>query len=196
MLANRGKNPNLAAMRTGLTLAALLLTASTPAWAVVHHPPAAKPAAKAAATPAAGKPAELGVFQDWTAAKGIEGGQAVCYAFTRASRSVPEIKGRGEVMLTIAERATARDAVSLSPGFAVAAKATLNVAVDQTALDFYAAGQSLFARDGHAAALAFQRGREVTARLPGPGGRIVVDNFSLAGFSRAYEAIVKACPAK
>lgn len=177
-------------MRTGLTLAALLFAAA-PAWAQPHRPPAAKTAEKTAA-----KPAEIGVFEAWTAASGVEGGQKVCYAFTRATHSTPALPGRGEVMLTVAERPTGRDAVSLSPGFAVAANATPSVQADQTALDFYPAGQSLFARDGHAAALAFERGKLVTARLPGPHGGTVVDSFSLAGFSRAYEAINKACPAK
>ncbi len=192
MLANHVTKPHLAAMRTALTLAALLLAASVPAQAAVHHPVAAKPAPKAATE----KPVELGVFQDWTAAKGVEGGQTVCYAFTRATHSTPEIKNRGEVLLTVAERATSRDAVSLSAGFALPAKPAPTVTVDQTALDVYVADRSLFARDGHAAALAFERGREVTAHLPAPGGRTVVDSFSLAGFSRAYETIVKACPAK
>jgi len=60
----------------------------------------------------------------------------------------------------------------------------------------YAAGRSAFARDGHAVASAFGRGKQVTARSPGPRNTTVVDQFSLRGFGRAYEAINKACPPK
>jgi hypothetical protein len=69
--------------------------------------------------------------------------------------------------------------------------------VDTTGLDFYTAQSNAFARDGQAAVAAFQRGQEALARSTGPrDGRTVVDTFSLRGFSAAYAAISKACPAR
>jgi hypothetical protein len=68
--------------------------------------------------------------------------------------------------------------------------------VDQTGLEFYASQRNAFARDGKAAVAAFQRAARAIARSPGPKDQQITDTFSLKGFSAAYAAIVKACPAK
>ena len=73
----------------------------------------------------------------------------------------------------------------------------MTVQVDTTGLDFYTAQSNAFARDGKAAVAAFQKGQQALARSPGPrDGQTVVDTFSLRGFSAAYAAINKACPAR
>jgi hypothetical protein len=153
-----------------------------------------KPAAHAA--PAAAGPKEIGKFEDWIAAKHEEAGQTVCYAFTRPQNSVPKVPGRGDVVLTVTERPTGRDAVALSAGFAYPAGAEVLVQVDQAGLHFYTAQRNAFARDGGAAVNAMKEGRQAVARSPGPRGAQVTDTFSLRGFAQAYTAIVKACPAK
>jgi glucose/arabinose dehydrogenase len=156
-----------------------------------------RPAAPAPAAPAKTEgPKEIGHFDDWTAATNAEAGQTICYAFTYASHSTPALPGRDKVVLTVTERPTGRDAVAISAGYAYPANATVTVQVDQNALDFYIAGRSAFARDGHAAATAFARGKEVISRAPGPRTVTVVDTFSLRGFTQAYQAINKACPAR
>jgi invasion protein IalB len=44
---------------------------------------------------------------------------------------------------------------------------------------------------------AFRRGRDAVARTTAPNGRgNVTDTFSLSGFTAAYEAISRACPAR
>lgn len=153
-----------------------------------------KPAAKAA--PAANAPKALGKFDDWQAATFNEGGQTVCYAFTRARTSAPAVPGRGDVLLTVTHRQAVRDAVSLGAGFAYPAGATVTLQAEKVALDFYTDKRSAFARDGKAAVAAFSKSAGVVAKSPGPKAAVVTDSFSLKGFSKAYEAIGKACPAK
>lgn len=198
-LVRRRRGPYVCFMRpVAFLLIVLPLLAAAPAADQPHKPAAAAPAGKPAATPA-GKPEgpkSIGRFDDWTAATNTEAGQAVCYAFVRAGHSAPAIPGRGEVVLTVTERPSGRDAVAISAGYAYPANAVVKVQVDQTALDFYASGRSAFARDGHAAATAFGRGAKITARAPGPRTAEVTDIFSLKGFGRAYEAINKTCPPK
>jgi hypothetical protein len=172
-----------------LALAVPLLAAAT-AFAQQHKPAAAPPPAKADG------PKKLGVFDDWIAATNKEAGDTVCYAFVRANHSTPKLPGRGDVVLTVTQRPSGRDAVAISAGFAYAPNASVTVQADQTGLDFYAAGRSSFARDGHAAAAALGHSKQVTSRSPGPRNAVVVDVFSLRGFARAYEAINKACPPK
>ncbi len=164
-------------------VAVLALSATAQAG---QKPPAAKPAAG---------PKELGKFDDWIAATHQESGQTTCYAFVRAKNSTPALPARGEVVLTVTERPTGRDTVAISAGFTYRKDAVATMQVDTTGLDFYTAQSSAFARDGKAAVAAFQKGEQALARSPGPQGQTVVDTFSLRGFSAAYAAINKACPA-
>jgi invasion protein IalB len=148
------------------------------------------------AQPGAPRPNRLGEHGDWTAATFIEGGQKVCYAFSRPKKSDGAPPNRQPVMLTVTHRPAQRDAVILTSGYAYAAGAEVKVAVGPTTLDFYTAGTAAAARDGAAAIRAFRNGREAVARGPGPGGRgTVTDTFSLSGFGAAYDAISRECPA-
>ncbi|MDA8250263.1 MAG: invasion associated locus B family protein [Rhodospirillales bacterium] len=140
-------------------------------------------------------PKAIGTFEDWTAATNKEAGQTVCYAFTRARASAPALPGRGDVVLSVTERSSGRDAVAISAGFAFAANADGRLSVESASFDLYTAQRSAFARDGHAAVKAMEHGHEAVAHLPGPKGAEVSDTFSLHGFDKAYAAIVRRCPA-
>jgi invasion protein IalB len=176
-------------LRAPVVLAPMILLSLAPpaAAAPKHHAPAKEAPSKAK---------QLGKFDDWTAVTREEGGQTVCYAFTYPTASAPKLSGRGKPVLTVTERSSGRDAVAFSAGFAFAANAETNLQVEQTSLPFYTAGRFAFARDGAAAVEAFRKGREATMRSPVPRGAPVSDTFSLNGFSAAYDAITKACPAK
>lgn len=147
---------------------------------------------RAPATPAG--PQKLGTFEDWTAARHQEDGRPVCYAFTRAAKSNPALPGRTEVVLTVTQRPSGRDAVAISAGFAYPANADVTVQVDATTLNFYTNQRFAFAKDGPATVAALQRGRQAITRGPGPRNIPVEDHFSLRGFAPAYAAISKACP--
>lgn len=179
-----------------LTLAAAIAALPFCAFAArPTHPAAAKPTH--AAHSAAAAPRAIGKFDDWTAATHQEGGQTVCYAFTRAVSSAPSVPGRGDVVLTVTQRpGGTRDAVAISAGFTFAANAQVQVQVEQTGLEFYTAQRSAFAPDGHAAVAALERGNKAIAKAPAPRNTVVTDTFSLRGFSPAYAAINKACPGK
>jgi len=172
-------------MRQIVVLLALVL----PMAAHAQHKPAAKPAAV--------PPKELGKFDDWIAATYQESGQTVCYAFVRAKHSAPSMPGRESPVLTVTERASGRDSVAIAAGFAFRKDAAVTVQVETTGLDFYTAASNAFARDGKAAVAAFLKGDQALARSPAPKeGQVVADIFSLKGFSAAFAAINKACPAR
>jgi len=176
-------------MRTILACSCVIpLLLGVPAAAAPAHKPAPE---KPAATPKA-----LGTFDDWTAATYEQGGQTVCYAFTRAQKSTPDLPKRGQVLLTVTERPNARDSIAIEAGFAFAPKAEVKLEVGSTSLDFYTAQRNAFARDDKAAVAAFDKGSRAVAQSPGPSDKQVTDTFSLHGFSAAHAAIVKACPGK
>jgi invasion protein IalB len=161
-------------------------------------PAAAQPRKPAAAphhsSPTA--PKEIGKFDDWIAATHQERGQTVCYAFTRAQSSQPAVNNRSQVVLTVTERPSQRDTVAIEAGFTYPQNTSVTMQVDQAGLDFYTSQRNAFARDGKAVVAAFEKGSRAIARSPGPKGEQVTDTFSLKGFSAAYQAIAKACPAK
>ena len=170
-------------------------------------PATAQPAPKQAPAPSPKKPTPaaaakadgpklINKFDDWIAATHPESGVPTCYAFTRAESSIPKLAGRGGVVLTVTQRPSGRDAVALEAGFTYAPDATVTVQADQTGLDFYTHQRAAFARDGHAAVVAFKAAGRAIARSPGPHDATVTDTFSLKGFTAAYEAISKACPPK
>lgn len=122
-----------------------------------------------------------------------ESGQKVCYAFTRAARTDP---ARENVILTVTHRANGRDQVALSAAYAYPRNAAVTVTVGQRELPFYTGGNSAFARDGRAAVAAFRGGAQAVAKGPRAGGRgTATDTFNLSGFSAAYDAISRECPA-
>ena len=180
-------------MRPILSCLPVLLVAAP----VLAQPRPAHPAAHPATHPAPAAPRAIGKFDDWTAATHQEGGQTVCYAFTRAAASTPPLPGRGDVVLTVTQRpGSARDAVAISAGFAYLANAEVTLQVETASLPFYTSQRSAFARDGHAVVGAFERGRTAVAKSPGPRNTAVTDTFNLRGFSPAYAAINKACSGK
>jgi hypothetical protein len=145
----------------------------------------------ASALPAlAASPTSLGVFADWTSARDVEANGPVCYAFTRAIGSA---KTPLAAMIIVSERSTSRDEVVVDATAAYPPKTEVAVQIDdQPPMSFYTAGRSAFSRDGRATVIAMQKGSGATAAWDHKGR----ETFSLAGFSAAYGAIVKACPAK
>jgi hypothetical protein len=142
-------------------------------------------------------PTAIGTFQDWQAATFTEGGNKVCYAFTRAGRSQPNVPNRGEVVLTVTHRPGSRDQVAVRAGYTYPAGAEPSGMVEASAgnvsLAFFTAGDAAFARNRAEAIQGFQRGRTFRLQGPGPRGGTVTDTFSLMGFSAAYRAISDAC---
>ena len=143
-------------------------------------------------------PRALGTFQSWTAATAQENGQKVCYAFARAARSEGAPGNRGPVTLTVTHRPNGRDQVALSVGYALGRAAESELAVGNQEFKSYAVVQtSAFFQNGGQLVAALRNGRDAVAKTPPPSGRgAVTDSFPLSGFSAAYEAISRECPAQ
>jgi hypothetical protein len=142
-------------------------------------------------------PTAIGSFQDWQAATFTEDGRRVCYAFTRAARSQPNVPNRGEVVLMVTHREGSRDQVAVRAGYTYPSGAEPSGVVEARAgnvtLAFFTAGDAAFARDRAVTVEAFRRGRVLRLQGPGPRGGTVTDTFSLIGFTAAHRAISDAC---
>jgi hypothetical protein len=155
---------------------------------------AGQPPGYAGQPPPAMGPQTLGTFGNWVAAAYQENGQPVCYASTRAVTSMPPVPNRGAPVLTVTERASGRDAVSLGGILADGSTAGTTVYVDGAPLGFYAAAGTAYASDGASAAAAFRNGNQAVVQSMSPYNGPVTDTFSLIGFSASYAAINAACP--
>jgi hypothetical protein len=173
-----------------------LILAPLPSFALAQSQQGSPAKKKPATEKRSDGPKAIGRFDDWVAATHQEAGQPVCYAFTPAKTSTPDVKSRGRVVLTVTQRPTLRDAVAIEAGFTYANDAAVTVKADQTPLQFYTAQRNAFARDGHAATAAFGHAAHAVATSPGPRDTKVVDTFSLKGFAAAYAAIGKKCPSR
>lgn len=131
----------------------------------------------------------------WTVATHAEGDAKTCFVFTRAEASPQHILGRGDVVLSVTRRPGRHDVVALSAGFLLSGHEDAPLQAGATKMLFYIAGRSAFAHDNAAAIATFGHESSVTAHLNGPRGISATDHFSLQGFSGAYEALAKACPA-
>ena len=139
-------------------------------------------------------PKSLGVFGDWTAASYGSGADKACYAFTTAKSSSVAVPKRGAVQLTVTQRKSAPDEVTLAAGFTYPKSPTVTLTIGTSVIDFYTSGQTAFTTGGAKAITAFQAGSTAMAKSSGPKAATIVDNFSLSGFSGAYKAIRQACP--
>ncbi len=138
---------------------------------------------------------QIGKFEDWTAVTRDEAGQTICYAFAYPTTSIPTMSGRSRPVLTVTQRPAGRDTVAFSSGFPFPENTEANLQVEQANRNFYTSGRSAFARDGAAVVTDLRNGRQAVMRSPGPRGAQVTDTFGLRGFTQAYDAVVKACPA-
>jgi invasion protein IalB len=143
-------------------------------------------------------PQRLGAHGAWTAATHEENGQKVCYAFTRAARSEGAPGNRGAVTLTVTHRVNGRDQVAVSAGYPLPRQAEAVMTVGTQEYRSYGVVQTnAFFQNGAQLIAAFRGGREAVTRSPGPPGRgAVTDTFALNGFSAAYDAISRECPAQ
>ncbi len=168
-----------------------------PGAGVAHPHAKPKPAAKVTKAAKAAKappPESVGIFGDWQAATHTEAGETICYAFSRPKSSDPALASRGDVVLTVTERAKLRDTVALSAGFDYPAKAIPSVSVDGKKFELYTSGRSAFARDGTALIAAFGKGSDAVFTSPAAKGKVVTDHFSLKGFGAAMRAVLVICP--
>ena len=134
--------------------------------------PVAATAQTSRATPAASQgPQRLGSFGNWTAATYQEGGQKVCYAFTRAEGRAA--RTRQNVMLTVTHRPQCRDQVAPRAGLFLSARCRRSPVevgdVGSDDLRFYSADNA-FARDGSRRGRRLPRRARRCLKAPAPAG--------------------------
>jgi invasion protein IalB len=161
--------------------------------------------ALAASAHAQNGPKALGTFEAWTAIEQPEKTSKVCYMVARPAKSQPEGAKRGDVFLTVMHRPTAkqRDEVSFQSGYPFKPGAPVVLDVEKKKFDLFTKpetdAEGAWSRDAamdKALVDAMKGGNSLTVKGTSGRGTETTDTFSLAGFSKAYAEIGKACGIK
>jgi invasion protein IalB len=161
----------------------------------------------ALALPAAAQngPKALGTFDAWTAIELAEKSGKVCYMAARPTKSQPDGAKRGDVLLTIMHRPAAkqRDEVSFQSGYPFKPGAPVVIDVEKKKFELFTKpetdAEGAWARDAamdKALVDAMKGGNSLTVKGTSGRGTDTTDTFSLAGFTKAYAEIGKACGIK
>lgn len=191
-------------LRSILVVAVLLGSWAAPVLAQTKPKPPAAPAQAPAATPS---PQALGTFNGWIAAFVGEGANKVCYmrAKPASSESRPARLKRGDIAVAVTHRpgAKQRDEVSFDAGYAIKDGAIVAVEVGQKRFQMFSrpsvdpeTAWSVDAATDKALVEAMRAGQTMIVRAVSARGSETADTVPLAGFTRAYAEIGKACGIK
>lgn len=150
-------------------------------------------------------PKSLGTFDSWIAIELPEKSSKVCYMVARPTKSQPDGAKRGDILLTITHRPAAkqRDEVSFQSGYPYKAGAPVTVEVEKKKFEMFTRPETdpegAWSRDtamDKALVEAMRGGNTAVVKGFSSRGTETADSFSLAGFSKAYAEIGKACGVK
>ena len=154
----------------------------------------------AASAPARGEgPEVLGTFGQWTAFAEGQGGSKLCYMASAPVKKEGKYSNRGEAAILVSHNLADKtfDVISVVAGYDYKAEEDVLAQVDEKKFMLFSKGDRAWASDAatdKAMIAAMRKGNQVTVVGTSNHGTRTTDGYSLAGFTKAYEAIGKACP--
>ena len=140
----------------------------------------------------------LGEFEDWSAYQFTESGNVACYMASVPKKAEGNYTKRGDVFAIVTHRPaeSRRDEVSFIAGYAYKKDSGVEVKIGDETFSLFTQDDGAWAPDKEAdAALvsAMIKGRGMVVKGMSARGTETVDTYSLSGFTKAYQAINKAC---
>jgi hypothetical protein len=137
--------------------------------------------------------------QKWSVYRLGSGAARECFAHSAPVKSEGKYTSRGEVMVQVAHRPAqrVRDEISFTAGYTFKPGSSLAVEIDGKKFELFTHEDRAYARDAatdRALADAMKRGSAMIARGTSSRGTATIDRYSLSGFTRAHQALDKACP--
>lgn len=146
---------------------------------------------------------DLGKFGSWYAFTQGESGNKLCYMISPPVQSLGDIPNRGEVGLIVTHQmgGKVRDQVSVALGFTPHKTRFTKAKVDKSGnvLLRLVDGDRAWIRESSVdreLVARMKRGDQLIVTGMSSGGVASQDTFSLDGFTKAYDAITKACGLK
>jgi hypothetical protein len=145
------------------------------------------------------RPHLVGEFGAWRVYKARQGTGPFCYALSSPSERKPSGLKRDPGFLFVSHGFHASDEVSLEFGYRIKTKARSTISIGAEQFELMEQGEQAWltreARQPPAIA-AMKRELVATVRATSARGNETQDVYSLKGFSKAYDAMRRACSAK
>ena len=141
----------------------------------------------------------LGIFDNWSAYSYDDGTDRVCYMSTQPTKSQGKYSRRDDVFLIVTHRPNNKsfDVVNVVAGYTYKSTSKPQLTIDKNkAIELKRHENTAWAKDDATdAKLVTEMKKGSNAVLLGTSARgtKTTDTFSLKGFSKAYDAISKAC---
>ena len=141
----------------------------------------------------------LGEFNYWTAYSFQENGKKTCYMASAPTKDEGDYTKRGKIFARVTHRPAenTKDEVSFLAGYTFKDGSWVKVKIDdKKPFDLFTHEDSAWAPDQAAdrkLVRAMKAGNEMVVEGTSSRGTATKDTYSLSGFTRAYNAIAKAC---
>jgi hypothetical protein len=144
------------------------------------------------------EPQTLGTYRDWSAFAYADGATRVCYMGTEPTDSTGDYDQRGDVWALVTHRSPggSHDVVSVIAGYNYEEGAPIVISIGNKNFSLFSAGDTAWTftdADDRDLVAAMKAGVDMTVKGRSWRGTDTVDDFSLLGFTAAYEAISQAC---
>ncbi len=149
--------------------------------------------------PAADAPEVLGTFGEWTSFAEGNDKAKLCYAASAPIKKEGKYTSRGDTAILVTHNLGdgSFDVVSIVAGYEYQANEDVLAQVDAKKFAMFSKGDRAWNaenKDDQAMVAEMKRGRSLLVIGTSNRGTRTTDTYSLTGFTKAYEAIGKACP--
>ena len=150
------------------------------------------------AATALGATKSLGTFEKWSAHLLTEKKTPICFVHSEPAKKLGQYKKRGAVFVQITHRPRANvvNEVGFTAGYVFKKDSDAVVEIDGKKFTLFTHKDGAWASDveaDNALVQAMMKGRRMIIRGTSTRGTKTVDTYSLIGFTRAHQAIGKAC---
>ncbi len=140
----------------------------------------------------------IGIFGDWSAFQFSEDGNPACYMSSEPTKATGNYKKRGEVFAIITHRPAEKriGEVSIIAGYTYQKDSAVKVAIGTQGFELFTQDDGAWAPDAASdkkLVQAMKKGNRMVVKGTSSRGTPTTDTFSLTGFTKAYNAIGKAC---
>jgi hypothetical protein len=140
----------------------------------------------------------IGDYGDWSAFQFTEDGNTACYMASQPKKAEGDYSKRGEIYAIVTHRPAEnrRDEVSIVAGYIYEKDTWVDVTIDDKPFKLFTHDDGAWAPDKDTdkqMVSAMIKGRTMVVKGTSSRGTETTDTYSLTGFTKAHEAIDKAC---
>ena len=149
-------------------------------------------------TTAASNSKQIGKFKQWSAHVIREGRARTCYVHGEPIKQTGKYKTRGRTFIQVTHRPAEGtwNEVGITAGYSYRRESEARVTIDRRRFVLFTDKDTAWAKDARQdrrLVRALKKGRQMTVRATSSRGTVTIDTYSLSGFTRAYQAIGRAC---